>query len=120
MEIRLRTILLTLAGLLASMICMSAYGGGWSGRQVTKHLTHLSDSSVSVVGLYGPWNNPDFCDVDKKVVLHPDAVSSASFDESYALLVGAHLTGREIDLYLSGCTMIGSATVPIITAIKIY
>jgi hypothetical protein len=105
----------------ASTMCTAAFGGGWSGRQVTDRLTHRNNRIVEVLGLYGSWANPDSCDRDTMLVLHPDQmVDASSYSETLTLLLGAHLTGREVNLYLSGCAAIGNKTYPVITRVAVH
>ncbi len=119
MEISLRTMFMVVVGVLVTTICTSAFAGGWSGKQVIKNLNYQKDKVVIVKGLYGPWENPNACDNDQKVVLDPD-VSLDAYDQAFALLLGAHLTGREINFFLSGCTLIGNKTVPVIKTVTVH
>ena len=71
MKIRASKILVVVTGVLLTMINTSAIAGGWSGQQVIKNLNFSRNKLVLVVGLYGPWNNPNACDTNAKVVLDP-------------------------------------------------
>jgi len=119
MKVRIRKIVILVTGVLITMVHTPAFAGGWSGQQVIKNLNFSRDKLVLVVGLYGPWNNPNSCDTNAKVVLDPGA-SLDSYDEAFAMLLGAHLTGREIAFFLSGCMMVGSQTVPVIKTVAVH
>lgn len=119
MKIRARKLLLGVTGVLLTMICTSVFAGGWSGQQVIKNLNFSRDKLVLVVGLYGPWDNPSNCDTDAKVVLDP-AAAQDSYDEAFAMVLSAHMTGREVAFFLSGCTLVGSKTVPVIKTVAVH
>ena len=119
MKIRLRAICMVLISALIAMMSASALAGGWSGTQVIRNLNYTNNKTVVVVGLYGPWNNPTACESDKAVLLDPN-VSQESYDQVFAMLLGAHLTGREINFFLSGCKLLGSQTVPVIKNVNIF
>ena len=119
MKSRARKIIIIMTGMLLTFLNTSAIAGGWSGQQVIKNLNFSRDKLVLVVGLYGPWNNPNGCDTDAKVVLDP-AAAEDSYDEAFAMLLSAHMTGREIAFFLSGCTLVGSKTVPVIKTVAVH
>ena len=120
METQLKTRVLIISGVLLTTMCMSAFGNGWNGQQITMSVMHGKERTVITRGLYGPGKNPDQCDVDTLAILHPDIVGPASYKETYALLLGAHLTGREINIYSSGCVTLGTTTYPSIAYINVY
>ena len=121
MKNKLQILAMIMTIVFANTMCTAAFGGGWSGLQVTDSVTHRNNRIVEVLGLYGPWANPDSCDRDTMVVLHPDKmVDAASYNETLTLLLGAHLTGREVNLYLSGCTAVGSKTYPVLTRVAVH
>jgi hypothetical protein len=110
---------MVVAGVLVTMMWTSAFAGGWSAKQVISNLKYSQDKTVVVFGLYGSWNNPNACDSDAAVVLDQEAMLD-SYDELFAMLLGAHLTGREIKFFLSGCKMLGRNTIPVIKKVNIY
>ncbi len=99
-----------------------AFAGDWSGRTLLSQLTVRTDKTVIVRKETGAWLNPDVCLRDNVIVLlPPEAVGGApAYKEVYATLLAAHLTGREVNFFIEGCTAIGSNTFPIFSQVAVY
>jgi hypothetical protein len=123
MNAKLRKLLAVAAGVLCSLTAMFALAAGaWSGRTLIDRLTVRVDQTVIVVNESGTWKNLDLCDNDTRIVLLPPGAPGAAvaYKEVYASLLGAHLTKREINAFLDGCTLIGSQTFPVIAQVAVY
>jgi len=119
MRTKLGAISTIVIGMLICLVWVPAYAGGWSQSQTTKYLSKKTDRTVIVSGTEGAWGNPDLCDNDSTIVLLVKPSNTEWYKETYALLLGAHLTGRKITARLSGCKLIGSSTFPVITTLKV-
>ncbi len=122
MNAKIRKLLAVMVGILCSLTAMVALAGAWSGRTLIGRITVRVDQTVIVVNESGTWKNPDFCDNDTKIILLPPGAEGAAlaYKEVYASLLGAHLTNREINAFLDGCTLIGNKTFPVLTQVAVY
>ena len=121
MNTKIRNVLAVGVGLLYSLTAIVALAGEWTGRTLIGKITVRVDQTVMIVNESGTWNNPDLCDDDKRIVLLPPAAEGAAlaYKEVYASLLGAHLTNREINAFLDGCTLIGNKTFPVLTQVAV-
>ncbi len=122
MNAKIRKLLAVMVGILCSLTAMVALAGAWSGRTLIGRITVRVDQTVIIFRESGTWKNPDFCDKDTKIILLPPGAEGAAlaYKEVYASLLGAHLTKREINAFLNGCTLIGSQTFPILAQVAVY
>jgi hypothetical protein len=109
-------------GVMCSLMTAVALAGGWSGKTTIQRVAVRVDRTIIVAAEPGPWVNPDVCDDPSKIVLLPpdSGTAPAAYKEIYALLLGAKVSNREINVYLDGCTLIGSKTFPVFTQVAIY
>ena len=121
MNAKIRKLLAIMVGVLCSLTAMLALAGEWSGRSTIRKLTVRDDQTVLVSSESGAWKNPDLCDNASRIVLlAPGAEGAAiAYKEVYATLLGAHLTRREINAFVDGCTSIGSKTYPVLTRVAV-
>ena len=122
MNSKLKKPLAIMVGVVCTLTAMFAFAGEWTGRTLIGKITVRVDQTVMIVSESGTWNNPDLCDDDKRIVLLPPAAEGAAlaYKEVYASLLGAHLTNREINAFLDGCTLIGNKTFPVLTQVAVY
>jgi hypothetical protein len=113
-------ILISMLGMLIYLLWIPAFAGGVSEKQTVKWLNRKADRTVFVSGTKGAWGNPDVCDNDNLIVLSVNSSNSDWYKETYAMLLGAHLTKRNITARLSGCKLIGTTTYPIIKDLKVF
>ena len=115
-----RKMVLLLIGALMTLAWYSAWASSNSGRQATSRVNHRSDRVVMVFGAEGDWNNPDACTASDRIILDPRETSNKEYAEKYAMLLAAHMTGREINASIAGCASVGNDTFPIIIQISLY
>ncbi len=122
MNAKIRKLLTVIVGVLCSLTAMFALAGGNSGRTLIGTINILANQTVFITPESGAWINPDLCDNSKKIVLLPPGAQGATlaYKDMYALLLGAHLTKRDINVFLGGCTLIGNQTFPVVTRVLIY
>ena len=118
-ETRKIVLMLTTGAVLALAWC-SAWAGASSGKQATSRVNHRADRVVMVFGAEGDWNNPDACTTSDRILLDPAQMSDKEYTEKYAMLLAAHMTGREINASLEGCALVGNDTFPLIKQISLY
>ena len=100
---------------------LPAMADGWTGRQITSQVVYKQDRTVIVYGQTGAWKNPDACDDASRLILLPaGSPSPQAYTEQYATLLGAHLSGREVNAFVSGCEVLGGSSVPVIKQVAVY
>ena len=120
MKISLKTILSTVTAVLVSMVWISAFGAGSSGRDTIDRVQQRTDRTLFVYAGDGAWNNPDGCDNASRAVLLPGQASVESYREKFAAILGAHLIGNTVAFTFNGCFNFKNVTVPIITNVTIF
>ncbi len=120
MRTSLKTILCVGTCVMVSMVSMSAFGGGSSGKDTTGRLQQKPNRILFVFAGDGAWNNPDVCDNPSRAVLLPSQAEAESFREKFAVILGAHLNGNTVAFTFNGCFTFGIVTYPIITTVKIF
>jgi hypothetical protein len=113
--------------LLGTAVCgmlvawLPAWADGWTGRQITAQVVYKQDRTVILYGQTGVWKNPDACDDASRLILLPaGSPSPAAYTEQYATLLGAHLSGREVNAFVSGCAVLGGSSVPVVKQVAVY
>ena len=120
MRTSLKTILSAVTAVLGSIVWISAYGAGSSGRDTIGRILQRPDRIVLVFAGDGAWNNPDLCDNPSRAVLLPSQAEAESFREKFAIILGAHLNGNPVVFTFNGCFLIGNVTYPIIRNVSIF
>ena len=116
---KLITMAIIVTGILLSTMSTPAIADGWNGIGKIDFVVHQQDRIVAVVAAT-TWTNPDACDSNRTIVLHPDTLTEAAFDETYRLLMSAFLSERSVNLYTSGCTMIDGKTFAVLQDLGVY
>ena len=119
MNAKIRKLLAIMVGVLCSLTAMFALAGQWNGRAMIGKIIIQDDQTVLIFKESGAWKNPDLCDNGAKIVLLPPGAegSAAAYKEVYASLLAAHLTSREINAFVDGCTLFGNKTYPVLTRV---
>jgi len=120
MRTSLKTILSAVTAVLVSMVWMSAFGAGGSGKDTIEYLEQTNSRVLKVFAGDGAWNNPDGCDASSSAVLVPSEMSAASYREKFAAILGAHLNGNTVAFRFAGCFSLSGGTVPIIINVFIF
>ncbi len=98
--------------------------GAWSGQTLIARITVRVDQTIVVTNPAGTWVNPNSCDNSTRIVLLPPGAQGAAlaYKEVYASLLGAHLTSREVNIFLNGCAPLaaGGQTFPVIAQVAVY
>ena len=123
--------LAVLVGATCGLVATLALAGEWTGPASIDKIVVHADQDVSIFKASVPggpqedWPNPDACDFSSRAILRPvkniDGVVSgiSSYEQAYAMLLGAKLNGQAILVLLDGCVLFGDATVPMIAAVAI-
>ena len=122
MNMTIRKLLAVALGIVCSLTATFALAGGSSGRVIIDRLTVRDDRAIVLINESGTWRNPDLCDNNKRVILLPPGAAGSvlGYKEFYAALLGAHLTRRQISVFVNGCTLVGGKTFPIVVKVTVY
>lgn len=125
MNTRLRKPLTVAGGLMCSLAAMSALAAGaWSAQTLIDRITVRVDQTIVVTNPSGTWVNPNACDNNTRIILLPPGSQGAglAYKEVYASLLGAHLTNREVAVFINGCASLasGGQTFPVINQVAVY
>lgn len=94
----------------------AAWGGGPSNVQTIASISEQATGLVFVYAQDGNWGNPDACTNSDRFILDREAPARK---EMLALVLSAHLQGRTIRAYFSGCAPIGNSGLTFPTAVTI-
>ncbi len=125
MNAKLRYSLTIAVGALFSLVALITWAAGaWSGQTPIGRITVRVDQTVVVTKPSGNWVNPNSCDNASRIILLPPGSQGAAlaYKEVYASLLGAHLTNRDVDVFLNGCAPLasGGQTFPVISQVAVY
>ncbi len=120
MRTSLKTILSAVTAVLVSIVWISAFGAGSSGKDTTARLQQKPNRILFVFAGDGAWNNPDVCDNPSRAVLLPSQAEAESFREKFVIILGAHLNGTPVVFTFNGCFAISNVTYPIIRNVTIF
>jgi hypothetical protein len=91
--------------LLLTLLHGAAWGAGPSNVQQIANISEQASGVVFVAAQNGNWGNPDACTHSDRFILDRQAPARK---ELLALVLSAHLQGRTIRAFFSGCTAVGS------------
>ena len=121
-----RDLLAVGAALLVVTAIDTAHAAGSSGIRTMDRFVHRADQGVMVYAkkFGGPaaWDNPDGCDVDRRVVLLPNPDNSPeTYDQQLETLRTAYFATKRVSFTLDGChTFPDGVSVPKIRLISVY
>jgi|GEM_PF-1298909 len=95
---------LKLCFVFCSLLCsISVLSGEWSPTtKVVQTYVHAAHGGYSVYQLENMSSNPDNCTSPVYYVLSKS--NSPVFDEIYSLLLAAHMSGKKVQVWMSGCS----------------
>jgi len=117
-----RTMITLVTGALLSLAAMSASAGQWSDRTILSEVILGGDKTVLIQQHSGDWINPDACTRADAIMLLPPETQGGleGYKEMYATLLAAHLMGREVRIFIEGCTSVGAQTYPVFSQLTVY
>ena len=117
-----RKLVAAMVGVLCGLTATIALAGGFTAKTTIKNLVVQTDKTIVVKGDAGDWANPDLCDSSVKIILPSPTSENApeAYTEVYAVLLSAHLTGRQMRALLDGCMVLGNLSFPLISLVQIY
>lgn len=99
---------------------LSASADGVSGAQKIKNLVHRNNQMIEIAGANGKWQNPDVCPSSSRLLLRrASLVNQDVYKEMFAMVLGAHLAGRPIAAKVSGCSVSGGVSYPVIVQLTL-
>jgi hypothetical protein len=102
--------------LLLTLLHGTSWGAGPGNAQTIANLSEQASGLVFVAASNGDWGNPDACTNSDRFILDRQAPARK---ELLALVLSAHLQGRTIRAFFSGCTAVGSGGTTFPTAVSI-
>ena len=102
--------------LLLSVLQGVSWGAGFGTTQTIAAISEQASGLVFVAAQTGSWGNPDACTNSDRFVLDRQAPARK---ELLALVLSAHLQGREIRAFFSGCTTVGGGGLTFPNAVSI-
>jgi len=102
--------------LLFAVLHGPAWGAGLSNVQTIASISEQATGLVFVAAQNGNWDNPDACTNSDRFVLDRQAPARK---ELLALVLSAHLQGRTIRAFFSGCTAVGAGGLTFPNAVSI-
>jgi hypothetical protein len=101
---------------LLSALHGAALGAGPSNVQTIANISEQATGVIFVAAQNGDWGNPDACTNSDRFMIDRQATARK---ELLALVLSAHLQGRTIRAFFSGCTPVGNGGLTFPTAVSI-
>jgi hypothetical protein len=90
---------------------------GFGQRATVASMSQQTTGMLLVAASSGTWGNPDACTHSDRFAIDP---TSRFRKEMLAIVLSAHLQGRELRPYFAGCTRFTSATFPTAVSLTLY